>query len=64
MAVVKIEFLLASDRIGIDLHVVPATPKTRLGIDCVRHRAELIHAMSSPMVCTFHPGMVGISMAG
>ena len=60
LAIVAIAF-------GFDLRLVPgATPKKPAsGLMAYRRPSapNFIHAMSSPTVCTFQPGNVGVSMA-
>src|SRR5207237_3090206 len=65
---VKMEFLVTvSIAFGFDFMLVPgATPKNPAsGLIAYRRPSgpNFIHAMSSPMVSTFHPGTVEISMA-
>src|SRR6185369_11465029 len=65
---VKMEFLVAvSMALGFDFMLVPgATPKKPYsGLIAYRRPSvpNFIQAMSSPMVSTFHPGIVGTSMA-
>ena len=53
--------------LGFDRSLVPgATPKNpNSGLMACRRTSapNFIHAMSSPIVSTFHPGTVGISIA-
>src|ERR1700693_2359839 len=65
---VKMEFLVTeSMALAFDFMLVPgATPKKPASGLMAYSRPSapnFIHAMSSPMVCTVQPGMVGISMA-
>ena len=65
---VKMEFfVIVSIAFGFDFMLVPgATPKKPAsGLIAYRRPSapNFIHAMSSPMVSTFHPGTVEISMA-
>src|SRR5581483_12418302 len=65
---VKMEFFVAvSIALGFDFMLVPgATPKNPYSGLMAYSRPSLpnfIHAMSSPMVSTFHPGIVGTNIA-